>query len=86
MAVKVKDCFPPLAVFSYTCVAADAGADAVDFVYDGYVNGAMAQVLAAAGTENMTGLDIAITAGKTSTIKVAVTAITIGDVINLIIW
>lgn len=87
MAVAIKNQFPPLAAFTYTTVAADANADYVEFNYPGYVHGAIAQVFAAAGTENMTGLDVDITPSTSgSKIKVAVTAITAGDVINLIIW
>ena len=87
MAVNVKNCFPPLAVFSYTAVSADASADSVEFKYPGYVHGAMVQIRAADGTENVTGLDVAIVAGiPASTITVAATAIAVGDVINLIIW
>lgn len=87
MAVAIKNQFPPLAAFTYTTVAADASADYVKFNYPGYVHGAIAQVFAAAGTENMTGLDVDITPSTASSeIKVAVTAITAGDIINLIIW
>lgn len=83
----MKDIFPPLAAFTYVAVTADASANKVDFIYPGFVHGATAQIFAAAGTENMTGLDVDVSAGKrSSTITVAVSNLAVGDKINILVW
>lgn len=88
MAVNMKDYFPPLAVFTYVATTDDATNDYVKFNYNGYVKGANVQVFAAAdGAANVTGLKVAITpTKKLSEIKVTLTSITVGDVINVIFW
>lgn len=87
MAVRIKETFPPVGAFSYTAVAADASANYVEFKISSKVSNCIGEVLAADGTDNLTGYKQTITYSKgTSTIKIAVTAITVGDVINVVFW
>ena len=84
--------FMPIITKSHVAVAADATADYYDFTMERPVTNVIAQIQAATtGVENASGLAVTITtvttAGSEScTVRVAATAITAGDVINIIAW
>lgn len=95
MALKTYPDVPqyaPIITKSFVATAATATADYHEFAMPRPVTNAIAQIQAkTTGAENATGLAVTIatvtTAGSEScTVKVAATAITAGDVINLIAW
>ena len=81
--------FVPMEVMSFVAVAQTATDDYHEFSVDRPVTKAIAQIQATTtGVENAAGLAVTITtvAGTSTKIKVAATAITLGDVINVIAW
>lgn len=84
--------YAPIITKSFVATATTASVDYHEFVMERPVTNAIAQIQAkTTGAENATGLAVVITtvttAGSEScTVKVAATAITADDVINLIAW
>ena len=74
--------YKAIEIFSKVAVAGDASANYVEFEVANVPNGMIAQVLSVTtGAANTTGLAVTYAAGK---VKVAVTAIAVGDTVSLI--
>ena len=89
MAYPVESQFLPFEVASFVATATTAGNDYHEFTMNRPVTKVIAQIQAATtGVVNATGLAVTITtvAGTSCKVKVAATAITAGDIINIIAW
>lgn len=81
--------FMPIECATFTAVAATVTADYHEFTMSRPVTNVIAQIQAATtGVVNSAGLAVTITTvdDESCKVKVAATAITLGDVINIVAW
>lgn len=86
MAYPNCSSFKPIETLTFTAVDATVTADYHEFVMDRPVTNVIAQIQSSTGVVNSAGLAVTITtvANTSCKVKVAATAIALGDVINII--